>query len=57
MDHLAFEVRNVEALNARLKQAGVRFVRELGDGPYGRAIYVADPDGNTLELFEVAAPG
>lgn len=54
MDHLAFRVRNVVALNEKLKKAGIRFVRELGDGPYGRAIYVADPDGNTLELFEVA---
>ncbi|MDJ0749456.1 MAG: isochorismatase family protein [Woeseiaceae bacterium] len=52
MDHLAFEVRNVVALNDRLKAADVEFERELGDGPYGRAIYVRDPDGNVLELFE-----
>jgi len=54
VDHLAFEVRNLDALNARLKEAGVSFVRELGPGPYGRAIYVHDPDGNILELFEPA---
>jgi len=52
LDHLAFEVVNVVALNARLKEAGVEFERELGDGPYGQAIYVRDPDGNVLELFE-----
>ena len=52
MDHLAFQVRNVVALNDRLKAAGVTFERELGDGPYGTAIYVRDPDGNVLELFE-----
>jgi nicotinamidase-related amidase/catechol 2,3-dioxygenase-like lactoylglutathione lyase family enzyme len=52
LHHLAFEVRNVEQLNRKLKDAGVRFVHELGAGPYGRAIYVCDPDGNTLELFE-----
>ncbi len=52
VDHLAFEVRNVVALNARLKDAGIEFERELGDGPYGKAIYVRDPDGNVLELFE-----
>lgn len=52
MDHLAFEVKNVVALNARLKAAGIEYARELGDGPYGKAIYVKDPDGNTLELFE-----
>ena len=53
MDHLAFEVRNVVALNDKLKAAGVEFARELGDGPYGKAIYVRDPDGNVLELFEI----
>lgn len=52
VDHIAFEVRNVEALNAKLKKAGVKFTRELGPGPYGKAIYVRDPDGNELELFE-----
>jgi len=52
VDHIAFEVRNVGALNTRLKEAGVEFERELGDGPYGLAIYVRDPDGNVLELFE-----
>lgn len=53
VDHFAFAVENVDALNARLKKAGVTFVKELGPGPYGRAIYVEDPDGNTLELFEL----
>jgi len=55
MDHLAFEVTNVEALYERLKKAGAEFSRgELGPGPYGRAVYVLDPDGNELELFEIA---
>jgi len=53
VDHLAFEVRNVEALYGKLKKMGARFPRgELGPGPYGKAIYVLDPDGNELELFE-----
>jgi ureidoacrylate peracid hydrolase len=52
LDHLAFEVQQVQALNARLKHAGVAFERELGPGPYGLSIYVTDPDGNTVELFE-----
>ncbi len=54
VDHFAFVVRNLPALNERLKQAGVIFDRELGAGPYGPAIYVKDPDGNILELFEPA---
>lgn len=52
VDHMAFEVMNVNGLNERLKEAGVPFERELGPGPYGTAIYVKDPDGNILELFE-----
>lgn len=52
VDHMAFRVRNVDALNAKLKAAGVHFERELGPGPYGKAIYVKDPEGNIVELFE-----
>jgi ureidoacrylate peracid hydrolase len=54
VDHFAFSVRNLPALNERLKNAGVVFDRELGAGPYGQAIYIRDPDGNSLELFEPA---
>lgn len=57
VEHFAFVVRNVEALSRRLKEAGVVFDRELGAGPYGQAIYVRDPDGNVLELFEPATSG
>ena len=57
VEHFAFVVRNVEALNRRLKEAGVAFDRELGAGPYGQAIYIRDPDGNILELFELAPTG
>lgn len=53
LDHLAFEVRNVEALYEKLKDKGAQFPRgAIGPGPYGKAIYVLDPDGNELELFE-----
>jgi len=53
VDHMAFAVNDVLALNERLKHNGVEFDRELGAGPFGRAIYVKDPDGNILELFEI----
>jgi catechol 2,3-dioxygenase-like lactoylglutathione lyase family enzyme len=52
IDHMAFRVSGVEALSARLQQAGVKFFQALHDGIYGRTIYVADPDGNKVELFE-----
>lgn len=52
-DHYAFEVVGVDALAGKVKQAGVEFVRELGPGPYGRTIYIKDPNGNIVELYEV----
>ena len=52
IDHMAFRVSGVDALAARLKTAGVKFFQDLHDGIYGRTIYVADPDGNKIELYE-----
>jgi len=52
IDHIAFKARDVRAVSARLKAAGVKFDRELHDGIYGLTIYVYDPDGNTIELYE-----
>jgi ureidoacrylate peracid hydrolase len=52
IDHIAFKVRCVRAIAERLRKADVRFFRELHDGIYGLTIYVADPDGNMIELFE-----
>ncbi len=52
IDHMAFRVSGVEALAARLQAAGVKFFQDLHDGIYGRTIYVADPDGNKIELYE-----
>jgi 4-oxalocrotonate tautomerase family enzyme len=52
IDHMAFRVSGVEALAARLQAAGVKFFEPLHDGIYGRTIYVADPDGNKIELYE-----
>jgi len=52
MDHFAFEVQDVLGISNRLKKKATIFVREIGPGPYGLTIYVNDPDGNTLELYE-----
>jgi nicotinamidase-related amidase/catechol 2,3-dioxygenase-like lactoylglutathione lyase family enzyme len=52
IDHVAFRVNDVEALAARLERAGVRFFEKLHDGIYGRTIYVADPDGTKVELYQ-----
>ena len=52
IDHIAFRVSGVDVLSARLQAAGVKFFQGLHDGIYGRTIYVADPDGNKIELYE-----
>jgi catechol 2,3-dioxygenase-like lactoylglutathione lyase family enzyme len=52
IDHMAFKAKDVPAIAARLKAAGVKFDRDLHDGIYGLTIYVFDPDGNMVELYE-----
>jgi ureidoacrylate peracid hydrolase len=52
IDHIAFKATDVRVISERLKQAEVKFFRELHDGIYGLTIYVADPDGNMIELYE-----
>jgi glyoxylase I family protein len=53
-NHLAFGVGDIDAEVARLKGLGIGFRSEPGprDGPGIRVAFFADPDGNTLELFE-----
>jgi nicotinamidase-related amidase/catechol 2,3-dioxygenase-like lactoylglutathione lyase family enzyme len=55
IDHIAFEVNNVSALRDLLKEADAHFFEDLHDGPYGLTVYVGDPDGNKVELYEVGA--
>ncbi len=56
VEHVAFQVENVRAIAERARQAGVTFIKELGPGPYGLTVYLADPDGNKIELFEPERP-
>jgi len=55
IDHIAFKATNVAAIAERLRKADVTFLRDLHDGLYGLTIYVADPDGNTVELYQEGA--
>jgi catechol 2,3-dioxygenase-like lactoylglutathione lyase family enzyme len=52
IDHMAFKAKDVLAIAARLRAAGAKFDRDLHDGIYGLTIYVFDPDGNMVELYE-----
>jgi ureidoacrylate peracid hydrolase len=55
LDHIAFEVNDVRKLRDKLKQNAVQFFQDLHDGPYGLTVYVADPDGTKVELYQVRA--
>jgi nicotinamidase-related amidase/catechol 2,3-dioxygenase-like lactoylglutathione lyase family enzyme len=52
VDHFAFEVEGVAEFEKMVAAAGYRIIRPLGPGPYGLTVYVADPDGNEIELYE-----
>lgn len=56
VDHFAFEVDGVAEWARIVDEAGYRIVRPLGPGPYGLTVYVADPDGNEIELYETEQP-
>jgi nicotinamidase-related amidase/catechol 2,3-dioxygenase-like lactoylglutathione lyase family enzyme len=51
VDHIAFHVRDVAALTARAREAGVRVIRGPEPNAYGHSVYLADPDGNEVELI------
>jgi len=55
--HIAYYVDDLQEMYPRLKEAGVEFVSEpiyLDEGPNtgGWAVYMKDPDGIILELFQ-----
>jgi ureidoacrylate peracid hydrolase len=55
IDHIAFKADNVRAIAERLRKSNVKFYQDLHNGIYGLTIYVADPDGNKIELYEEGA--
>jgi predicted enzyme related to lactoylglutathione lyase len=54
VDHIAFHVHSLAALLSRVREAGASVVRGPSTNPYGYAAYVADPDGNEVELIAPA---
>ena len=52
-NRIVLEVSDVEAEATRLRAAGVKFGREdIVSGPGGSQIWVVDPSGNLVELFQ-----
>ena len=52
IEHLCFRAQGVNGLAEQIEAAGGTIVRGPGPGPYGHTVYVLDPDGNEVELFE-----
>lgn len=51
VEHIAFRSSNIRALVDRARDAGIQILKDIGPGPYGLTVYLADPDGNRIELF------
>ena len=52
VNHLAYEVDDVESLHARLKAAGFRESTVLNTHPHRKRVYFYDPDGNDWEFVQ-----
>lgn len=52
LEHLCLRARNIDAIAARALAGGHRVISGPGPGPYGYTVYIEDPDGNQVELFE-----
>jgi catechol 2,3-dioxygenase-like lactoylglutathione lyase family enzyme len=52
LNHLAYEVDDVESLRARLKAAGYRDSTVPNAHPHRKRVYFYDPDGNDWEFVQ-----
>ena len=53
-NRLVLEVDDLPVRIDELKRQGLRFLNEIETGPGGRQIQLEDPDGNSIELFQLA---
>jgi nicotinamidase-related amidase/catechol 2,3-dioxygenase-like lactoylglutathione lyase family enzyme len=51
LEHVAFRGRDIRALAEKAGEAGVEIVRGPEPSTYGLSLYLADPDGNVIEVF------
>ena len=51
VEHIAFRSRTSEGSPSACRAAGDRGDQGARPGPYGLTVYLADPDGNRIELF------
>ena len=53
-DHFAIGVEDVDAAAAELTKAGLAFLVEPRNFPWGRSAYLRDPDGRLVELSQAS---
>jgi ureidoacrylate peracid hydrolase len=51
VEHFAFRSTDIRGIAERAATAGIEVIKGPGPGPYGLTVYLADPDGNKVELF------
>jgi catechol 2,3-dioxygenase-like lactoylglutathione lyase family enzyme len=51
VEHIAFRTRDIRGIAERARAQGIEVLKPPGPGPYGLTVYLADPDGNRIELF------
>jgi ureidoacrylate peracid hydrolase len=51
VEHVAFRGHGIQALAERARAAGVTVIRGPEPSAYGVSLYLADPDGNQVEIF------
>jgi ureidoacrylate peracid hydrolase len=51
VEHIAFSGQGIKAIAERAREADVTIVRGPEASSYGVSLYLADPDGNQIEVF------
>lgn len=51
VEHIAFRASNIREIARRAHEEGITVLKDVAPGVYGLTIYLADPDGNRIELF------
>jgi catechol 2,3-dioxygenase-like lactoylglutathione lyase family enzyme len=54
-NRIVLYVDDIAAVADRLRGAGVTFLNDIREGPGGKQVQIADPDGNSIELHQAPA--
>jgi ureidoacrylate peracid hydrolase len=51
VEHIALRRSDIRELARRAPEEGITVLKDVGPGVYGLTMYLADPDGNRIEVF------